>query len=255
MLDFTNKTVIVTGSGNGLGRAIAILFAKQGANVVINSLRESTGQETLDQIHGLGRDCIYLQGDVSNPITSKSIVEQTINHFGRIDVLVNNAGVVLCGRLDETSEEDFDRTMAVNVKSSFLMSKYTIPYMIKYGGGVIVNISSCIALKAQSRRAIYAATKGALLSMSKSMALDYIADNIRVNCICPGPTYTEKMEERFLFEGGGDRKKGVEYYKNMTPLRRLGKVSEIASAVLFSASEDAAFMDGTAIIIDGGVCM
>ena len=253
MLDFTGKTVIVTGSGSGIGKGIALLFAKQGANVAVNSVRQDTGDDTMRIIkEEIGRKSIFVQGDVSTSEISKKLIERTIETFGRIDILVNNAGITICGDIEETSEEEYDRVMDVNVKSAFLMSKFTVPHMRKAGGGVIVNMSSCVAFRAQRKRAVYAATKSAMMALTKNMALDYISENIRVNCICPGAVYTEKMEERFLYEGDGDREKGLEFYKNYQPTGRLGKDSEIAAAVLFAACEEASFMDGSAIVIDGG---
>lgn len=256
MLDFTDKVVAVTGSGGGIGKAIALLFAERGAAVAVNSVRAETGAETCRAIaEDLGGRCLFVRGDASDDATARKIALQAESAFGGLDILVNNVGVTLCGGVEEMSEEDLDRLMRVNIKSAFLVSKHAIPLIRKRGGGCIVNLSSNIAFKGQAQRAAYAATKGAILSMTRCMAVDLLQDRIRVNCICPGATYTEKMEDRFLFEGKGDREKGVAYYNRMSPLGRMADTREIASAVLYAASDEASYMDGSAIVIDGGRIM
>lgn len=256
MLDFTGKTVVVTGSGAGIGKAIALLFAERGANLVVNSVRAETGSDTCREIVGSrGRQCVFVQGDASAAETAMEIARRAEATFGGIDVLVNNVGITVCGGVEEMSEEDFDRLVRTNIKSTFMVSKYVIPLIRRRGGGSIVNLASNIAFRGQSQRAAYAATKGAIVAMTRSMAVDLLKDKIRVNCVCPGATYTEKMEERFLFEGKGDREKGVEYYNNMMPIGRIATGREIASAVLYAASDDAAYMVGSAVVIDGGRVM
>lgn len=248
---FVNKVVLITGAGVGIGRAAAIKFAKEGAKVAINSLTPANGLETLRIVKETGAEGIYVQGDVSISLDARRIVEQTINTFGRIDVLVNNAGIVLPGRVDNMSEEDWDKTMSVNLKGIFLVSKYAIPEMRKIGGGVIVHTSSAVAIKGVRDRGAYAASKGGVLALTKAMAADYMEDNIRVNCVCPGTTYTPSLERRL--QAFSDPEKARVDFISRQPMKRFGKDEEIAEAILFAASDDAAFMNGSSITIDGGM--
>lgn len=248
---FKDKVVLITGAGVGIGRSAAVRFGKEGAKVAINSLTPANGQETLRQLEEAGGTGIYIQGDVSADADARRMVEETVRAFGRIDILVNNAGIVLPGRVDNTSEADWDRTLAVNLKGVFLVSKHTIPVMRKVGGGVIVNNASVIALKGVKDRGAYAASKGGVVALSKSMAADYIEDNIRVNCICPGTTYTPSLERRI--QAFADPVKARADFIARQPMKRLGRDEEIAAAILFAASDEVAFMNGAVIAIDGGM--
>ncbi len=256
MMDFSNRVVLVTGAGAGIGRATGLLFAKQGASVVVNALPPDSfqsGEVTVEMIRSAGGNGIFIQGDVSEPDDAVAIVEGAVRAFGRLDVLVNNAGIVLPGRVDNTSEQDFDRTMAVNVKGTFLMSKYAVLQMKKQGNGVIVNVASVAALKGHTDRAAYSASKGAVLSLSKAMAADYVKDGIRVNCICPGTTLTPALQQKI--DTAVDPVAMEASFVARQPLGRLGRVEEIAHAVLFACCREAAYMDGSAIVIDGGMTM
>lgn len=247
---YTNKVVLITGAGDGIGKATAILFAKKGAKIVINDLNSKNGNDTLEKVRSEGAEAIFVQEDVSDTAAVKRIVEEAVKAFGRIDILVNNAGVVFAGRVDNTSEKDFDKTMAVNVKGVFFISKYSILEMKKQGGGVIVNIASIAAVKGIKDRASYSASKGAIISLTKAMAIDYIKDNIRINCICPGTIHTPSLEARILATEDPEATR-VDWISRQ-PIGRLGKPEEIAHAILFAASEEVAFMDGTILYIDGG---
>jgi NAD(P)-dependent dehydrogenase (short-subunit alcohol dehydrogenase family) len=249
-MSFCKKVVIITGAGDGIGKETAILFAKNGAKVVINDINSKKGNLTLERVKSEGAEGIFIQGDVSDISDAKKIAEETVKAFGRIDILVNNAGVVFGGRVDNTPEKDFDKTMAVNVKGVFFLSKYCILEMKKQGGGVIVNVSSVAAIKGIKDRASYSASKGAVLSLTKAMAIDYIRDNIRVNAVCPGTTHTAALEARILASENPEATR-VDWI-NRQPIGRLGKPEEIAHAILFAASDEVSFMDGASIIIDGG---
>lgn len=248
---FQGKVVLITGAGVGIGRAAAVRFGKEGAKVAINSLTPANGQETLRLLQEARGQGIYIQGDVSITADARRMVEETVKAFGRIDILVNNAGIVLPGRVDNISEEDWDRTIAVNLKGVYLVSKYTIPEMRKIGGGVIVLNASVVAIKGVKDRGAYTASKGGVLALTKAMAADYLSENIRVNCVCPGTTYTPSLERRI--QAFADPEKARVDFIARQPMGRLGKDEEIAAAILFAASDEAAFMTGANIAIDGGM--
>jgi NAD(P)-dependent dehydrogenase (short-subunit alcohol dehydrogenase family) len=248
---FQDKVVLITGAGVGIGRAAAVRFAKEGAKVAVNSVTPANGNETLRLVQAAGGSGIYIQGDVSVDADARRMVAETVKTFGRIDVLVNNAGIVLPGRIDNTSEEDWDRTMAVNLKGPFLVSKYAIPEMKKIGGGAIVNTSSVVALKGVKDRAAYTASKGGLQALTKAMAADYIGDKIRVNAVCPGTTYTPSLERRI--QAFADPEKARADFIARQPMGRLGTDEEIAAAILFAAADENGFLNGAAIAIDGGM--
>jgi NAD(P)-dependent dehydrogenase (short-subunit alcohol dehydrogenase family) len=248
---FEGKVALVTGAGVGIGRATAIRFAEEGAKVGINSLTPAHGQETLRKVQEVGGEGLYIQGDVSCAAEAERAVAETVKAFGRLDILFNNAGIVIPGRIDNTSEEDWDRTMAVNLKGVFLTSKYAIPEMRKNGGGVIIHNASVVALKGVKDRAPYSASKGGVWALTKAMAADYISDNIRVNCICPGTTYTPSLQQRI--DAFPDPEAALASFIARQPMGRLGTEEEIAAAVLYLASDEAAFVTGTTLLIDGGM--
>jgi NAD(P)-dependent dehydrogenase (short-subunit alcohol dehydrogenase family) len=250
---FHEKAVLITGAGVGIGRAAAIRFGKEGAKVAINSLTPAHGLETLRLLQEAGGQGVYIQGDVSKDADAKRMVQETVKTFGRLDILVNNAGIVIPGRVDNISEEDWDRTVAVNLKGVFLASRYAIPEMRKVGGGVIVHNASVVAVKGVKDRAAYTASKGGVWALTKAMAADYIAENIRVNCVCPGTIYTPSLERRI--QAFPDPEKARVDFIARQPMGRLGKDEEIAAAILFAASDEAAFMNGATITIDGGMAI
>ncbi len=252
-MDFSNKAVLITGAGEGIGRAVAILFAKAGAKVAINSLRPRYGEETLEYVKKEGAEGLYIQGDVSVTADAERMVRESVKAFGRIDILINNAGIVLPGRVDNMTEEDFEKTMNVNVKGVFLVSKYAILAMRQSGGGVIVNNASAAALKGVMDRSAYSASKGAVISLTKAMAADYIRENIRVNCVCPGTTATPSLNERM--QAFADPGAALKAFIARQPMGRLGTEEEIAQAFLFACCDEAAFMDGSVITIDGGMTL
>ena len=186
IMRLSGKVAIITGAGAGIGEATAVLFAQKGAKVCCNSLSDSA-MRVVEKIKSAGGDAIFVQADVSIEEQAKNILEKTIEAYGKVDVLFNNAGIVLGGAIDTISTEDWDRTMAVNVRGIYLVSKYAIPYL-KKTQGVIVNNASSVAFKGVPNRAAYTASKGAVLSMTRAMAADYIDEKIRVNAICPGTT-------------------------------------------------------------------
>jgi len=248
---FQGKVVLITGAGVGIGRATAVRFAKEGAKVAVNSLTPANGMETLRLVKEAGGQGTYIQGDVSMAADAKRMVEETAKAFGQLNILVNNAGIVLPGRVDNMSEEDWDRTMAVNLKGVFLVSKYAIAEMRKIGGGVIVHNASVVAIKGVKDRAAYTASKAGVWALTKAMAADYLAENIRVNCVCPGTVQTPSLDRRI--QAFPDPEKARADFIARQPMGRLGKEEEIAAAILFAASDEAAFMNGATITIDGGM--
>jgi NAD(P)-dependent dehydrogenase (short-subunit alcohol dehydrogenase family) len=187
---------------------------------------------------------------VSVAADAERMVRETVNAFGRIDILVNNAGIVLPGRVDNMSEQDFDKTMQVNVKGAFLVSKFAVREMMKTGGGVIVNVASVAALKGVADRSAYCASKGALVSLTRAMALDYLRYNIRANCVCPGTTYTPSLEDRI--QATADPEATRAEFIRRQPMGRLGRDDEIAHAILFACCDESAFMNGAIVSVDGG---
>lgn len=241
-LRFKGKTVLITGAGSGIGRVTAGLFAKEGAKVIAVDIDPNGGKETVSMIKKEGGEAAFAKADVTKSDDVKQMVDFALKKYGRIDVLFNNAGIELYGkyRLEDTSEEDWDTVLNVNLKGAFLCSKYVIPEMIKQGGGVIVNNASIDGLYSfPSPNASYCASKGGLVLLSKTMARNYAPHNIRVNCICPGPVATGMT-------------KPTSVMLNQTPIHRIGKPEEIANVVVFLASDDSSFMVGSTVVIDGG---
>lgn len=247
MFDFKNKVVLITGAGAGIGTAAAQAFAKDGAKVVLNSVSESA-LKIVNELKENGVEAIFAQGDVSCKEDAERLIKTTVDTYGKLDIVVNCAGIVCGGNVEETELEVWERTMEVNVTGTFLVCKYAIPHL-KKTKGVIVNISSLVAVKGIANRAAYSASKGAVLSLSKAIAADYIKDGIRVNCICPGTVLSPSLQERINAES--DPIVAMENYVSRQPLRRLGTPEEIATAILFASSTEAGFMDGAVIQIDG----
>ena len=252
-MNFSNKVVLITGSGSGIGRATAVSFAQGGAKVVVNDLIPERGEETLDLVKKKGSEGVFIECDISVAADAERMIKEIIKVFGKIDILVNNAGIIVPGRVDNIAEEDIDRALKVNVKGVFLVSKYAVLEMKKAGGGVIVNIASVAALKGIADRSAYSASKGAVLALTRAMATDYIKDNIRVNCVCPGTTYTPALEERM--RALPDPEAARVAFIARQPMGRLGKEEEIAQAILFAACDEASYMNGSIISIDGGALL
>ena len=190
-----DKVALITGSGSGIGKSTALLFAQEGAAVIVNDLNKEAGNETVEQIRSEGGQALFIQADVTDPSSVQKMVQTALTEFGRIDILFNNAGISGVGRLHEIEPEDWDKIMSVNVKGVYLPSKYVVTHMMERKSGVIINMSSCIAEIGLARRASYAATKGAVLALTKSMQVDYAPYNIRVNALLPGTIFTPFVEK------------------------------------------------------------
>ena len=248
---FEGKAVIVTGGGSGIGRATAERFLEEGARVAIFDVSKKNGNDALAYLRRKGHDPILFVGDVSKSADVKRMVKGARKKLGRIDVVFNNAGILVEGTVEDVSEKDWDRIMAINVKGVFLMSKEVMPIMLKQGKGVIVNNASCSGLVGDRDAIAYNTSKGAVVLMTKCLALDYALKNIRVNCVCPG-----EIETPMFHQEARSRNMSIDKYRKVLcevhPIGRLGDPKEVANAVLFLASDDASFITGTAFSVDGG---
>lgn len=241
----TGKVAIVTGGASGIGRATAVLFAREGAKVVIADYNPTGGQETLAMIKEEGGEATFIETDVSKPEDVERMVEETIKIYGRLDILFNNAGVAETAKVTEASLKHWERVLAINLWGVFLGCKYAIPKMIESGGGSIINTASIAAEVGFNETAAYVASKHGVVGLTKTIALDYAADGIRANTVCPGVIRTPMVME-------GLDEAAREYVVSFHPLGRMGEPEEVAEAVLFLASERSSFITGTCLFVDGG---
>lgn len=249
-----NLVAIITGATSGIGKATAILFAQEGAKVVITGRRQDRGREVVSAIETDGGICQFIQADHTNPEACSRVVEQTLGGYGRIDILFNNAGIVTSGTAETVTEEDWHDTLAINVTSVWRMSRLVIPIMRKQGKGVIVNNGSDWAVVGARDALPYAVSKGAVAQMTKSMALDHAQEGIRVNAVCPGDTFVERWVENGYYEDSGpvSREQALAESAADIPMNRFADPIEIARAVLFLASDDSSFVTGHLLLVDGG---
>ena len=244
-LRFSHKSVFVTGAGSGIGRAAALAFAAEGARVAAFDLSASAAAETAEQIGHSRGSALAIEGDVADSDAVQAAVRAAVEAFGPLDVLFNNAGIAARERVTEQDEEGWDRILRVNLRGVYVCSKYAIPQM-RRPGGAIVNTASVVGLVGVRNRAAYATSKGAIVTLTKNMALDYAAEGIRVNAVCPGFVRTGLTKKLFA---DPERERAI---TAMHPLGRLASPEEIARAVLFLASDDAAMITGQALAVDGG---
>jgi len=250
-MKLSNKNAIITGGGTGIGKETALLFAQEGANVLITGRREEKLKEVQEEAAAQGLTIDYMNCDVSSEEDCKATVEYAIGKYGSIDILFNNAGILIPGATHETETEIWDKTFDINVKGTYLMSKHTIPHMLEKGYGSIVNNSSVVGLKALPGFAAYIASKGAITQLTKSMALEYADKGIRVNAICPGAVETPMVVED-IFGVVEDREAVEQYILSLHPMGRMGQPKEIAHSILFLVDDNIGFMTGTMLSVDGG---
>jgi len=246
------KVCLITGAGSGIGRASAVLFAAEGASVAIADIDIDGAAETKAAIDASGGTSRTYRVDVTDQASTEALAAAVLGDLGRIDVLFNNAGIAGVGVVHETSLELWERVMAVNVRGVFLVARAVLPAMIEAGGGSIINMSSTIAEIGLANRASYAASKGAVLSLSRQMQADYAAYGIRVNALLPGTIHTPFVE-RYLAESYDDRDAGLEILKKRQLTGDLGRPEDVAAAALFLASDESRFVLGSALSVDGGV--
>ena len=240
------KVALISGGARGQGAAEARLFTKEGAKVVFGDLLDDEGKRVEDEIRRSGGEATYVHLDVTQSTGWQAAVETAVNSYGKLNVLVNNAAITLRKPIEETTEEDWDRVMAVNAKGVFLGTKYAIPAMRRSGGGSIINISSTGGLVGNPISSAYTASKGAVRLFSKSTAIQHAKDNIRCNSVHPGPTATP------MIQGDIDDPAKRENWLRQIPLGRIGTVNDIAYGVLYMASDESSYITGSELVIDGG---
>lgn len=245
------QAVLITGAGQGLGEAIARQFAVEGALVAALDHNKSAVESVAESIRRTGGQCIAIHADVSHAEDMRQAVELAATQYGGLDVLVNNAAVQIMGPLHEYEEADFDKTVDVNLKGAFLGCKYALPIMMKRQKGVILSVSSVLGVVGDPDLSIYGATKGAIIAMTKSLAVAYGPHGIRVNCVCPGDIQTPMVKQFFDFQTDPDKAR-EEVYRHY-PMRRIAEPEEVAKTLVFLASTDASFISGSHLFVDGGL--
>jgi NAD(P)-dependent dehydrogenase (short-subunit alcohol dehydrogenase family) len=248
-----DKVALVTGAGAGIGKASAILLAREGARVGVADFDAPAAEATTGIIREAGGEAISIAGDVSVESDCARMVAAVSARWGRLDILCNIAGIVLGGVLDQTTEKEWNASMDVNLRSIYLCSKYAIPCMRRSGGGAIVNMASVAGLMGVKNRAAYSASKGGVIALTKSMAIDYVDDGIRVNSICPGTVDSPSLQRRL--EALPDPAAARRDFTGRQPMKRFGRPDEIAYTVLFLCSDESSFITGTEIIVDGGMSL
>lgn len=250
-MKLTGRVAVITGAGTGIGRATALLFAREGAKVVVNYAHsEDEANEVVQKIKASGGEAFAVRADVSKEAEVKKMIDETIKKYKKIDILFNNAGIELQKPITLTSQEEWDRVLDVNLKGVFLCSKHAIPNMEANKKGVIINTASVAGLVGSANLSAYCASKGGVVLLTKTLALELAHQNIRVNCICPGAIETP-MIKRFIAQSP-DPKEYEQQLNAMHPLGRMGKPEEIANAALFLASDCSSFITGHALAVDGG---
>ncbi len=242
------KVAIITGAASGIGAATARLFAREGAKVIIADIREQAAEETALKIREDGGDVIAIPTDVTDSAQVKALFEQTVSTYGKLDILHCNAGVLIPDTVEATSEESWDLTVSVNLKGTYLCCRYGIPELKKSGGGAVIITSSISGLLGEEMLASYNTTKGALINMTRHLAIEYAGDSIRVNCVCPGWIDTPFNDP--IYEMTNLKEESLD---ESIPLGRQGTPEDIAYAVLFLASDEASYITGHALVVDGGI--
>ena len=248
-----DKVGIVTGAGAGIGKAAALLLAREGASVCVADSIAEAGEATAQEIRGTGGEAFSTPVDVSLSRDCQRMVEAIALRWGKLNFVCNIAGIVLGGVLGQTQEEDWDKSIDVNLKSIYLVSRHALPHLKKSGGGSIVNMASVAGFMGVKNRAAYSASKGGVIALTKSMAIDYVEDNIRVNSVCPGTVDSPSLQKRL--ESLPDPSAARRDFISRQPMKRFGRPDEIANAVLFLCSDESSFITGIELIVDGGMSL
>ncbi len=252
-MEFQDKVAVVTGAAKGIGAATARAFAREGARVVVVDVDAAAGKVLAAELGGADTRAVFVKADVGKQDDAGRIAEEAVRAFGGVDVLVNNAGIQTYGTVETMPEEEWDRTLTINLKSVFLVSKYIVPELRKRGGGAIINVASVQGLATEANVSAYAASKGGILAMTRSMALDYAREQIRVNSVCPGSVDTPMLRESAELFGGDDPAGAVREWGGMHALGRVARPEEVAEMILFLAGPRASFCTGGAYLVDGGM--
>ncbi len=240
-----NKVVIITGAGSGIGKETALLFAREGAKVVVADINDKSGRETVAEIKNTGGEGFFVKLDISNNRQSKQMAMETLEKYGKIDVLINNGGIVQDALISKMTEEQWDRVININLKGAFNCIQAVVDSMVGQGSGVIINTSSVVGLYGNIGQANYSAAKAGLIGLTKTLAKELGKKGIRINAVAPGfimTPMTSNVPEKIL-----------EVMKEKTPLRRLGKAEDVAHAYLYLASDEANFVNGAVLSVDGGL--
>ena len=253
MFDLSGKVAAITGAGSGIGYAIASTFGRQGAHVVALDLDEQAARRVADAIGAAGGTAEAMPCDVANAPQVTGVFEEIGRTLRRLDILVNNAGIAHVGTVETTTETDFDRIYRVNVKGVFLCSQAALPIMLRQGGGVILNLASIASLIGLVDRFAYSMSKGAVYTMTKSIAVDYVKRNIRCNCVCPARVHTPFVDQYIAKNYPGREKEMLSQLSAYQPVGRMGTAEEVAALALYLCSDEASFVTGQAYPIDGGV--
>lgn len=250
MFRLDGKTAFITGAGSGIGEETARLFAAQGAKVVVADISEEAAQRVAGDI---GTSAMPVRVDVTRSAEVQSAFESAVEAFGSLDILVNNAGIGLVGNVEETTEEDFARLMNVNITGVFLGCKHVVPIMLNQGQGNIINIGSVAGLVGIERRFAYSATKGAVIAVTRQLAIDYVARGIRANCICPGTVFSPFVESYLQKFHAGEIEEMKAKLNARQPMGRMGRPDEIAKMAVYLAADESEFVTGAVLTIDGGL--
>ena len=247
----TEKICLITGAGSGIGRAMALRFAQEGATVVLGDQDGQAAELVAAAVRQAGGRAQPIEADVTQPMEVQAMVRATVDTFGSLDVLINQAGVIQVGDITDMSEAEWDRVIDVNLKGVFLGCKFGLRAMLAQGGGVIINTASVSGLVGIPKQAAYCASKGGVIALTRALAVDFADRNIRVNCIAPGPIDTPWTEN--VLRAPGDPSAEYRWIVMSQPLKRLGTMDEVAAAAAYLASDDAAYVTGTVLVIDGGL--
>ncbi len=249
---FEDKVALITGGNSGIGEATAVRLASEGARVAIIARDRARGEELVKQIGGQGGEAAFFAADVTDEAAIKRMVDEVTERFGRVDVLVNNAGIINFGTVITADVGEWDALMNTNVRSVFLVSRYVLPHMMAGGGGSVINLGSNLGLVGTRGAAAYATSKGAIVQLTRAMALDHVDDKIRVNAVCPGTIDTPLVQRQRVGRTEEQLRQSDERLKQRHPIGRMGTPEEVAAVIAFLASDEASFVTGSCYSVDGG---